>query len=148
MGYEFGRGSGRGGNSITDHKIKSPGEGKLKIGLQSFSITDENSAPLEEKDIFQFRQQVQGWRVEKTDSGFRLEQDFKVKDEASGKILQERFQGIAQSSGHTWSSLTQPDSKVVRVELATAKGSNTVSLNDLILANKLNDCPMTDLAPP
>lgn len=144
----FGERLGDYGNWDTVHKVKPPDQMGSVIGIKTWKISAEYAEPLDESEINTLKPQIRGWQVEKDgDNQFKLVHDWRLKDDAAPKVLEERFQAVAQSLGHSWTTLTHVDGQTVRLELQTAKDAKTVSMNDLILAAQLNEVPVKDLKP-
>jgi len=101
---------------------------------------------LEESEINRLRLQCAGWRVTtNTDGKECIACEWKVKNFASGLELMKRIGDVAEAEGH------HPDLHLtgynnVMAELTThAVGGLTI--NDFIVAAKLNDVEVADLTP-
>lgn len=164
------------GNFNTEHIIKPPEKMKGLLGLLSRTCAEdpEYAGPISEPDINRIKLQVPGWRVEKDgESSFKLVQDFKArrgrgqkaasgrqcmttslpwstcqaKDAAAMKQMVERFEGAAaKENGYKWESASPVDDQTLRLVLRAGE-AKTITFNDFILAAKLNQVPVTDLAP-
>lgn len=105
-----------------------------------------NVQKLEESDCNRLRQQCPGWRISKNASGTAcISCEWKVKNFSSGIELMKRIADLADTEGH------HPDLHLtgynnVTVELTThAVGGLT--LNDFIIAAKVNEIETSDLTP-
>ncbi|WPT13986.1 Putative pterin-4-alpha-carbinolamine dehydratase [Picochlorum sp. SENEW3] len=138
------------GNYDTEHVIKPPDAIREFTGLSSKKCLPSQSDAvqlLEERDINILRAQCAGWRVSKSESGKDcIECDWKVKDAPSGEELMKRIMAVADAENHHPKLEFDDVLLTVRAELFThVKGGLTI--NDFILAAKINDIEIGDLTP-
>jgi 4a-hydroxytetrahydrobiopterin dehydratase len=137
------------GNSDTEHIIKPPEAIRDITGLRNKKCVPcegGNIEKLEEGEINRLRLQCPGWKVSKTAQGVEcISCDWKVKNFASGLELMTRLGKVADEEGH------HPDLHLtgynnIRAELST-HAVGRLTINDFILAAKLNDLELSDLMP-
>jgi len=118
------------------------------IGLKAKKCApcEGGGTPLSDVEVEGLRQQV-GWKVVTAgDKGIKaIRHEWKVRNFVSALELFKRFGEVAEAEGH------HPDLHLesfnhVRVELSTHSAGG-LTLNDFILAAKLNDVEITDLMP-
>ncbi|CAK0784236.1 hypothetical protein CVIRNUC_007440 [Coccomyxa viridis] len=102
--------------------------------------------PVAESDAYKLRNQVPGWRVEKTEEGtLCLRQDWTVRSFQSGVELFKRIGEVAEAEGHHPDLHLEGYNKV-SAELST-HSIGGLSENDFIMAAKINAIPVADLQP-
>ncbi|CAG9461368.1 unnamed protein product [Pedinophyceae sp. YPF-701] len=137
------------GEADTSHIIKPPEKMASLIGLSSKACYDLSVLEkLGSGDVTLLRNQAAGWRLASAENGDEaIEQSWRLKSADAAEELKTRLEACAEKAGHPILSMEVVAGDSLAVTLGTpSKGGLTV--NDFILAAKLNDVPFGDLAPP
>ena len=140
------------GNYDTAHIIKIPDKSKALMGVTAQPIKpDAELVLLEDKEIDLLKNQVPGWKVltAPDNKAISITQEWKGKDAAAASEIAKRLGSVLSSEekGMAASSLSgikiQGDAVEVKLTTSTLGG---LTLNDFILASRMNDVNVKDLA--
>ncbi|VFQ77516.1 unnamed protein product [Cuscuta campestris] len=131
------------GDVDTEHKILIPSASALSLAQRTCtSITP----PLSDLEARQLLLKVVGWRVTNEGGGLRLQCTWKVRDSDCGTELVKRINQAVEGTGHSSDLLLEQECGQVRARLWTASVGG-LSLNDFILAAKIDAVKTSDLSP-
>jgi 4a-hydroxytetrahydrobiopterin dehydratase len=135
-----------GGNWDTLHNIKPPSGMEQFIGLAAMDFkSEEENTLLTEEDCLNQRTRVPGWRVETQGECVVITQNFRLKDTDAAATALARLEELATTAGYPMHD-TKLSAEQLDVTLCTpSKGG--VTMNDFILAGKLNTVDLKDLQP-
>ena len=123
----------------------APEEIEAFLGLNAKKCFDlESLAKLEVNDVNRLKQQVPGWRPGPNCES--IEQDFRAKDPTAAEEIMTRFTTAAKDNGHPIYAQEVVGGDLVRVTLKTPS-KDGLTLNDFIIAARLNKTPVEDLQP-
>ncbi|KAJ3681780.1 hypothetical protein LUZ60_014353 [Juncus effusus] len=115
------------------------------ISLSQMIIDPSNELLLSREDATKLLKKIIGWRLAEIEGILRLQCEWKLRDGACGEELINRINKVLEGSGHYPSlSLEQPN--IVRAELYSSSIGG-VSINDFIIAAKIDTVKCTDLLP-
>ncbi|KAL2944777.1 putative pterin-4-alpha-carbinolamine dehydratase chloroplastic [Bienertia sinuspersici] len=139
------------GNVSTEHKILIPQSSALSLSQQSCVTVSSIDPPLSKHDAKQLLFKLLGWRLleEETEDGvmvMKLHCLWKLKDFDAGVELQKRISDVAENAGHHNSLVLKQESNVVTAQLWTQQ-INGLSINDFIVAAKIDQVQVSDLLP-
>lgn len=98
-----------------------------------------------EEDAKKLLKKILGWKLLNEDGVLKLQCLWRVRDQNSGVELVNRIQRVTESGGH-FPSVHVEDGNQVRAELWTASIGG-LSMNDFIVAAKIDQIKTSDLAP-
>ncbi|XWS37011.1 hypothetical protein CRYUN_Cryun19dG0006900 [Craigia yunnanensis] len=133
------------GNVDTEHKILIPNASALSLAQQDCSPLSPLQAPMPVDDAKALSKKVVGWRLLNEEGGLKLQCLWKLRDFKCGVELINRIYKVTESSGH-FPNLHLEEPNKVRAELWTASIGG-LSLNDFIVAAKIDEIKTSDLAP-
>ncbi|RZC48102.1 hypothetical protein C5167_041040 [Papaver somniferum] len=135
------------GSGNTEHKILIPNISALSLSSQECTPLDPSQPPLTKQVAQQLLRKVIGWRLAEDDGTgiLRLQCLWKLKDYKSGIELINRIYNVAATTGfYPDLHLEQPNQ--VRAQIYTPSIGG-LSINDFILAAKIDDIKTSDLVP-
>ncbi|CAN8302321.1 unnamed protein product [Cochlearia groenlandica] len=134
------------GNQSTEHKILIPNASVLSLSQLQTSPVSPSQAPLSADDAKTLLHKVLGWSiVEDEAGGLKIRCMWKVRDFGCGVELINRIHKAIEASGH-YPSLHLEHPSQVRAELYTTSIGG-LSMNDFIVAAKIDDIKTSDLSP-
>ncbi|GMN41095.1 hypothetical protein TIFTF001_010320 [Ficus carica] len=133
------------GNVDTDHKILIPNLAALSLAQQRCEPVSPLQPPLSEDDATKLVKKVVGWRLLNEDGGLKLQCMWKLRGYQCGVELINRIFKVVESTGH-FPDLHLEQTNQVRAVLWTSSIGG-LSMNDFIVAAKLDEIKTSDLAP-
>lgn len=129
----------------TEHKILIPSGAALSLANKPCSSISPGQPPMSREEATALLRKVVGWRIVEEDDGLRLQCLWKVKNFTAGIELMERIASVAEAANH------HPDlhfeaGNSVRAQIWTHTIGG-LSLNDFILAAKMDQINISDLIP-
>lgn len=138
------------GNFDTEHIIKPPDAIKEFTGLTSKSCLPSQSEQvqlLDEREVNILRAQCPGWRLQKNDEGIQyIVSEWKVKNHQAADDMMKMILEVADAENHHPKMEFDDVLLSVKAELYTHVKAG-LTLNDFILAAKINDLDFTHLEP-
>ncbi|CAN6565226.1 unnamed protein product [Malus baccata var. baccata] len=132
------------GSGNTEHKILIPNLSALSLSQLDCSPVSPLQPPMSEDDAKELLRKVVGWRLIVGEGGLKLQCLWKLRDYQCGVELINRIYKVVDSAGHFPNlHLEQPNQ--VRAELWTS--SIGLSMNDFIVAARIDDIKTSDLVP-
>ncbi|XP_010442594.1 PREDICTED: uncharacterized protein LOC104725618 [Camelina sativa] len=134
------------GCQSTEHKILIPNASVLSLSQLDCSPVSPSQPPLSADDARTLLHKVLGWSIVEDEAGSRkIRCIWKVRDFRCGVELINWIHKVAEASGH-YPSLHLESPTQVRAELSTTSIGG-LSLNDFIMAAKIDDIKTSDLSP-
>ncbi|XVF08552.1 hypothetical protein REPUB_Repub07fG0013000 [Reevesia pubescens] len=133
------------GNVDTEHKILIPKASAFSLSQQDCSPVSPLQPPLSVDDAKALLKKVVGWRLLEEEGGLKLQCLWKLRDFKCGVELINRIYKAIEATGH-FPNLHLQEPNQVRAELWTASIGG-LSLNDFIVAAKIDEIKTSDLAP-
>ncbi|GAV73401.1 Pterin_4a domain-containing protein [Cephalotus follicularis] len=133
------------GNVDTEHKILIPTLSSLSLSQQECISLSPLQQPMSFDDAQKLLKKVIGWRLLDEEGGLKLQCLWKLKDFKCGVELINRIYKVVEASGH-FPNLHLEQSNRVRAELWSASIGG-LSMNDFIVAAKIDEIKTSDLAP-
>ncbi|XP_065872007.1 probable pterin-4-alpha-carbinolamine dehydratase, chloroplastic [Euphorbia lathyris] len=133
------------GNVDTEHKILIPKLSAFSLAQQQCSPLSPLQPPMSKDDAQQLLKKVIGWRLLDEEDGLKLKCLWKLRDFKCGVELINRIYQTTKDSGH-FPDLHLERNNQVRAVLWTASIGG-LSMNDFIVAAKLDEIKTSDLAP-
>lgn len=133
------------GAAGTDHKILIPSGRALSLAEKPCSSIPSGQPPMSRQEATPLLRKVVGWRIVEEDDGLRLQCLWKVKNFTSGIELMKRIASVAEAAGHH-PDLHLEAGNSVRAQIWT-HSIGGLSLNDFILAAKMDQINISDLIP-
>ncbi|RZC86616.1 hypothetical protein C5167_029965 [Papaver somniferum] len=135
------------GSGNTEHKILIPNISALSLSSQESTPLDPSQPPLTKQVAQQLLRKVIGWRLAEDDGTgiLRLQCLWKLKDYKSGIELINRIYNVAAATGY-YPDLHLEQPNQVRAQIYTPSIGG-LSMNDFILAAKIDDIKTSDLVP-
>ncbi|KAL5728458.1 4a-hydroxytetrahydrobiopterin dehydratase [Ranunculus cassubicifolius] len=133
------------GNFNTEHKILIPNISAMSLAQQDFVQVLPSQSPMSAVDAKELIRKVIGWRLVDDKGIQKLQCLWKVKDYKAGVDLISRIYEATQDFGH-FPNLQLERPGHVRAELWTASIGG-LSLNDFIVASKIDAIKTSDLVP-
>ncbi|CAN6705425.1 unnamed protein product [Malus baccata var. baccata] len=132
------------GSGNTEHKILIPNLSALSLSQLDCSPVSPLQPPMSEDDAKELLRKVVGWRLIVGEGGLKLQCLWKLRDYQCGVELINKIYKVVDSAGHFPNlHLEQPNQ--VRAELWTS--SIGLSMNDFIVAARIDDIKTSDLVP-
>ncbi|KAL2526939.1 Transcriptional coactivator/pterin dehydratase [Abeliophyllum distichum] len=123
------------GNVDTEHKILIPTAAALSLSQQQCSPISHLQQPLPEDEAKKMLFKVVGWRLIHEEGGIKLQGLWKLRDFKCAVELINRICRVVESTGHfSYSS-------------SRAAQSRGLSMNDFIVAAKIDEIKTSDLVP-
>jgi 4a-hydroxytetrahydrobiopterin dehydratase len=133
------------GNPGTDHKILIPSGLALSLANKPCTPIPSGQPPMSRQEATTLLRKVVGWRIVEDDDGLRLQCLWKVKNFTAGIELMKRIAAVAEAAGHH-PDLHLEAGNSVRARIWT-HSIGGLSLNDFILAAKMDQINISDLIP-
>ncbi|XP_041992570.1 probable pterin-4-alpha-carbinolamine dehydratase, chloroplastic [Salvia splendens] len=133
------------GNVSTEHKILIPNASALSLAQMHCAPLADIRHPLSLDDAKKLLFKVVGWKLVDEEDGLKLEGVWKVRDEKCGEELINRIKSKVESTGHL-PLLCFEAPNLVRTRLWTSSVGG-LSLNDFIVAAKIDEIKVSDLQP-
>ncbi|XWS60162.1 hypothetical protein CRYUN_Cryun07bG0011500 [Craigia yunnanensis] len=133
------------GNVDTEHKILIPKASSLSLAQQDCSPASPLQAPMSLDDAKALLKKVVGWRLLDEEGRLKLQCLWKLRDFKCGVELINRIYKVTEATGH-FPNLHLEEPNQVRAELWTASIGG-LSMNDFIVAAKIDEIKTSDLAP-
>ncbi|KAJ9140062.1 hypothetical protein P3X46_030749 [Hevea brasiliensis] len=133
------------GNVDTEHKILIPNISALSLSQQKCTPISPLLDPMSKDDAQKLLKKVVGWRLLDEEDGLKLQCLWKLRDFKCGVELINRIYKVTESSGH-FPNLHLEQTNQVRAELWTSSIGG-LSMNDFIVAAKIDEIKTSDLAP-
>ncbi|ERN15487.1 uncharacterized protein LOC18443776 [Amborella trichopoda] len=136
------------GNASTEHKILIPTPAALSLAQKSCTPISPSQPPMPKHQAQQLMKKIVGWRFVEGEGGFRLQCEWKVNHSEAGFELINRITKVAEAAGHYPLPFLNhhQDSNKVCAELWTDYIGG-LSMNDFILAAKIDEIKISDLIP-
>ncbi|KAF4362893.1 probable pterin-4-alpha-carbinolamine dehydratase, chloroplastic [Cannabis sativa] len=134
------------GNVSTEHKILIPNLDALSLAQQQCDpYVSPMQPPMSEDEATKLLKKVIGWRLINEEGNLKLQCLWKLRDYQCGIELINRIYKVVESTGHFPDlHLEQPNQ--IRAVLWTSSIGG-LSMNDFIVAAKLDEIKTSDLAP-
>ncbi|XP_050221671.1 probable pterin-4-alpha-carbinolamine dehydratase, chloroplastic [Mercurialis annua] len=133
------------GSFNTEHKILIPRLSALSLAQQECTPLSPLQPPMSKEDAQLLIRKVIGWKILEEKDGLKLQCLWKLRDFKSGVELINRINKVTEAFGH-FPDLHLEQSIQVRAELWT-ESIGGLSLNDFIIAAKIDDIKTSDLVP-
>ncbi|KAG0460392.1 hypothetical protein HPP92_020287 [Vanilla planifolia] len=133
------------GNVNTEHRILIPNLAVLSLAERSCQAIPSSQPPLPKEEVEKLLKKIVGWRLVESDEGLKIQCTWRVRDYGCAVKLISRIYGAIETSGH-YPDLHLEQTNQIRAELWTSSIGG-LSLNDFIIAAKIDRIQTLDLAP-
>ncbi|KAK1261311.1 hypothetical protein QJS04_geneDACA008709 [Acorus gramineus] len=133
------------GPSDTEHKILIPTLHALSLSQLRCDPVRPSQPPMPIDEAKALMRKIVGWRLVEGEEGTRIQCVWKVRDFGCGLELVNRIFRVSTAAGH-YPNLHLEQPNLVRAEIWTASIGG-LSINDFILAAKIDEIPTSDLLP-